>query len=84
MKHFLHSGCLLKSVFEVELKMSSFSVPEECSIGGEIVIQIEERKEKTMKRAMVGLCAAFCFCTTDNSRQDIGSRLICHVHIFMV
>lgn len=24
MKHFLHSGCLLRSVFEVELKMSSF------------------------------------------------------------
>lgn len=24
MKHFLHSGCLLRSLFEVELKMSSF------------------------------------------------------------
>lgn len=39
MKHFLHSGCLLRSVFEVELKMSSFlyqrNVPR-----GEIVIQI--------------------------------------------
>lgn len=42
MKHFLHSGCLLRSVFEVELKMSSFLYQRNVPRGGKkIVIQIE-------------------------------------------
>lgn len=55
MKYSLYSGCLLRRVFEVELKMSSFldqrNVPR-----GEIVIQIggcrkRERKERKRKKA---------------------------------
>ena len=55
MKHFLHSGCLLRSVFEVELKMSSFlyqrNVPR-----GKIVIQIgcKGRKKKKKKKLKEG------------------------------
>lgn len=45
MKHFFHSGCLLRSVFEVELKMSSFllkrNVPRD-----ENGIQIQSKEEK--------------------------------------
>ncbi len=87
MKHFLHSGCLLRSVFEVELKMSSFlyqrNVPR-----GKIVIQIGSKGRKKRKRG-VGAdrqnpSAAFCSSATYNLRQDIASRLICHFHIFMV
>lgn len=60
MKHFLRSGCLLRSVFEVELKMSSFlyqsSAPREG--GGargegkkkKIVIQIEEARGRLKKK----------------------------------
>lgn len=48
MKQFLHSGCLLRSVFEVELKMSSFlyqrNVPR-----GKIVIQIGSKGRKKRK-----------------------------------
>lgn len=86
MKHFLHSGCLLRSVFEVELKMSSFlyqrNVPR-----GKIVIQIGSKGRKKngekgggsrqteSKRCILLVCY--------NSGQDIASRLICHFHIFM-
>lgn len=89
MKHFLHSGCLLRSVFEVELKMSSFlyqrNVPR-----GKNVIQIgskgrKKRKEGGWKQAdRQNPSGAFCSCATYNSRQENASRLICHFHIFMV
>ena len=53
MKHFLHSGCLLRSVFEVELKMSSFlyqwNVPT-----GKIVIQTGSKGRK--KREGICMC----------------------------
>lgn len=49
MKHFLHSDCLLRSVFEVELKMSSFlyqrNVPR-----GKIVIQIGSKGRKKKRK----------------------------------
>lgn len=85
MKHFLHSGCLLRSVFEVELKMSSFlyqrNVPR-----GKIVIQIgrKGRKKRKKKKEGVGAESKQCFPLTYKSRQDIASRLICHFHISMV
>lgn len=46
MKHFLHSGCLLRSVFEVELKMSSFLYQRNFPRGKKIVIQIGSKGEK--------------------------------------
>lgn len=72
MKHFLHSGCLLRSVFEVELKMSSFlyhsSVPggrrrgrRRGQAGRErekkIVIQIEEARGRLKKKKKTGVGA---------------------------
>lgn len=45
MKHFFHSGCLLRSVFEVELKMSSFLLKRNVP-SDEYRIQIQSKEEK--------------------------------------
>lgn len=63
MKHFLHSGCLLRSVFEVELKMSSFLYQSSVlGVGGgtggqagrgrekKFVIQMEEARGRLKKK----------------------------------
>lgn len=72
MKHFLHSGCLLRSVFEVELKMSSFlyqrNVPR-----GKIVIQIGSKGRKKTGKKGVGAdrqnpSGAFCSCAIIQDR----------------
>lgn len=69
MKHSLYSGCLLRRVFEVELKMSSFlyqrNVPR-----GEIVIQIGgfQKKEKIENPSSV-----LYTCAIYNTRQDIAA-----------
>lgn len=74
MKHFFHSGCLLRSVFEVELKMSSFllkrNVPRD-----ENGIQIQSKEEK-MKWAGIRLSiqmVIFACQLYSNLRGDIAS-----------
>lgn len=74
MKQFFHSGCLLRSVFEVELKMSSFllkrNVPRDEN---GIQIQSKEGKMKWARIRQSIQMVLFACQLYSNLRGDIAS-----------